>query len=371
MRIDRIELYHVAMPLLRPWRTAYGDDFTVESVLCRMVSGDLEAWGESCPLASPTYSPEWAGGIFATAKRWFAPLLCGEEIESGNALQKRLAGFKGNPFAKALFDNTWWNLEAVRLGQPLHELLGASRSHVPVGADFGVCDSVDELLNEIGLAVEQQFPRVKLKYRPGWDLPMLREVRKTFPEIVMHIDCNSGYSLADVAMFRELDKLDLAMIEQPLGATDVVHHAELQSLIETPVCLDESIRHPHDVQLAVELGSCRFVNIKPGRVGGVTNALRIHDLCEGAGIRCWVGGMLESAIGVAQCAALAMLENCTYPADIFPTEKYYAADLANVPVELSSDQDGVPQIAAFSSPPIPDPERLRQQTVQQCEITAP
>jgi len=217
---------------------------------------------------------------------------------------------------------TWWNLASRVREVPLHRLLGATRDRVPVGADFGVMDRLDDLLSAVGKAVEQRFPRVKLKFRPGWDLDMLRAVRKQHPRETFHIDCNSGYRLADLALFRQIDEFRLAMIEQPLAHDDLVDHARLQSEIRTPVCLDESIAHPRHAAQALALKSCLYVNVKPGRVGGLTNAKIIHDLCQQAGIPCWVGGMLESATGAAACVALAMLDNFTYPADIFPSARF-------------------------------------------------
>ena len=363
MKIDRIELFHVAMPLISPWRTAYGEDSVVESVLCRITSGSVDAWGESCPLAAPCYSPEHAAGVFETAARWMAPQVIGREIHSGEELQQRLSIFKGNPFAKAVLDCAWWNLHSQIENRPLHELLGASRDVVPVGDDFGVLDTVDELLKKIAGAVQQGFPRIKLKFRPGWDLPMLRRVRQEFPTAVFHIDCNSGYTIRDLDMFRQIDDLHLAMIEQPLNYDDLVDHAQLQRAIRTPVCLDESIASVRHVEKALELQSCQFVNIKPGRVGGLTNAVKIHDLCRAAAIPCWVGGMLESAVGAAQCVSLAMLDNFTYPADIFASARYYVEDLASHPIVLT-DVDGVPSVKAYTQMPVPHPVRLRQMTVQ-------
>ena len=369
MQIDRIELFHVAMPLIAPWRTAYGEDSVVESVLCRMTSGSIDAWGEGCPLAAPCYSPEHAGGVFETTARWMAPQIVGRDIRSGEELQQRLALFKGNPFAKAVLDCAWWNLHSKIENRPLHELWGATRDVVAVGDDFGVLDTIDELLGKIEGAVERGFPRIKLKYRPGWDLPMLRRVRQEFPEAVFHIDCNSGYTLRDLDMFRQIDELNLAMIEQPLNHDDLVDHATLQRAIRTPVCLDESIASVRHVEKAIELQSCEYVNIKPGRVGGLTNAVKIHDLCRAAGIPCWVGGMLESAGGVAQCVSLAMLDNFTYPADIFPSARYYAEDLADPPITLLVGPDE-PSVRAPQQMPEPVPERLERMTVQRRVIEA-
>lgn len=364
MKIERIELYHVAMPLIYPWRTAYGEDAAIHSVLCRMTSGSVEGWGESTPLAAPCYSPEWAGGVFHTVSEWLAPAVIGQDFESGAALQDALSLYKGNSFAKAALDNAWWSLHSRISGVPLHIALGATRDEVPVGADFGVMDHLDDLIDAVGEAVAENFPRIKLKFRPGWDIPMLQAIRSAFPEDTFHIDCNSGYRLSDLPLFQEIDEFNLAMIEQPLQHDDLTDHVRLQEQIKTPVCLDESITHPYRAQQAVQLKSCQYVNVKPGRVGGLTNAVKIHDLCQAAGIPCWVGGMLESATGASHCTALAMLDNFSYPADIFPSEKYYREDMAQEPLSLSKIDGKIPGVRAFQELPDPDPNRLQSLTLQ-------
>src|SRR5262245_34624591 len=197
MMIDRIEVFEVAMPLIYPWRTAYGEDASIHSVLVKMTSGDHFGWGESSPLAAPCYSPEWAHGVFAVLRDWFAPALVGKEIASAADLSRQLALFKGNPFAKAALDTAWWSLDARRRGLPLHRALGGTRDSIEVGADFGIMDSLDDLVRSVGSAVDAGFKRVKLKFRPGWDLPMLEAVRGTFPKLTVHIDCNSGYRIDD------------------------------------------------------------------------------------------------------------------------------------------------------------------------------
>lgn len=368
MKIDRIELYHVAMPLIYPWRTAYGEDAAIHSLLCRLHSGSLQAWGESTPLAAPCYSPEWAGGAFAVAHQWLAPALLGQEIESGDELQQRLAVYKGNPFAKAALDTAWWVLDSRRQNRPLHQVLGATRSRVTVGADFGVMDDVGQLLDQVGAAIKDGFPRIKLKFRPGWDLNMLEAVRGRFPDHTIHVDCNGGYRLSDLALLEQLDRFQLAMVEQPLQHDDLIDHAQLQRRVRTPVCLDESITSPRRAEQAIAAGSCRIINVKPGRVGGLTPALRIHDLCRDAGIPCWVGGMLESATGSAICTALAMGDNFTYPADIFPSSRFYHQDLSDPPLELRRNEDGQPCVEAPDEIPEPDPKRLRELTVQQAVL---
>jgi O-succinylbenzoate synthase len=357
MQIDRIDLYRVAMPLLSPWRTAYGEDSVIESVLVKMTSGNQAGWGEASPLAAPTYSPEWAGGVFQVMRTWLAPLLVGRDVASGAELQRLLGVVKGNPFAKGGLDLAWWDLHARLVGQPLYRMLGGTSPTVAVGADFGVQDRLEELLGKVGAALAAGFRRVKLKFRPGWDLPMVRAVRQAFPDAVLHIDCNSGYRLQDAALFQELDDFNLAMYEQPLGHDDLLDHAELQKQVRTPVCLDESITSPDKARKALALGACRYVNIKPGRVGGLTNAVAIHDLCRARGVPCWVGGMLESAVGAAHCIALATLPGFTYPADIFPSSCYYRQDLAEPEIRLS----GISEVKAQDAPGIatvPNPERL-------------
>jgi O-succinylbenzoate synthase len=368
MKIDRIDLFHVAMPLIEPWRTAYGEDTAIHAVLCRLRSGSIDAWGEAAPFAAPCYSAESAGGAFLVARDWLAPAVVGRNFHAGEELQQAMAIYKGNPFAKSAIDTAWWSLQSVSTGTPLHQLLGASRQWVPVGADFGVMDSIDDLLVEIGTAVQSGFPRIKLKFRPGWDLPMVRRVRDTFPELTMHIDCNSGYTLEDIAQFRQLDELQLSMLEQPLPYDDLHDHARLQEQIQTPVCLDESVRSIHLARQAIALGSCRYMNIKPGRVGGLTNAVAIHNLCQQAGIPCWVGGMLESACGSAHCTALAMLDNFTYPADIFPSSRFYHQDLADPPLELTFGPDRTPGVAAPHQLACPLGDRLEQCTLEQATV---
>ena len=376
MRIDRIDLFHVAMPLIYPWRTAYGEDAAIHAVLCRMSSGGVSGWGESSPLAAPCYSGEWGGGVFAVLRDWLAPAVVGQDITSGQQLQQKLSLYKGNPFAKGALDMAWWSLLSNSTGTPLHELLareasGTARTEVPVGADFGVMDNIDDLLRAVAPAVAEGFPRIKLKFRPGWDLEMLRAVRRAHPSHTFHIDCNSGYRIADAALFQKVDEFNLAMIEQPLQHDDLVDHAELQKQIRTPICLDESITNIRNVEQAIALGSCRYVNIKPARVGGLTNAVAIHNRCHAAGIPCWVGGMLESAAGSAHCVALAMLGNFTYPADIFPSRRFYHEDLSDPPLELIRTSSGHPGVRPFARLPEPVPARLEKLSVQKATIATP
>jgi len=355
------------MPLVYPFRTAFSDEETIESILVRMWSGNAFGWGESTPWRAPLYSGEWAQAAFLAVRDWLAPLLVGRDIESGDTLQRALSPVKANYFAKASLDLAWWDLKARLKGRPLWQVIGGRGPTVCVGADFGVMESLDMLLEEIRAAQASGFKRVKLKFRPGWELDMVRAVRGAFPSLVIHVDCNSAYSLEHLHLFQKLDEYRLAMIEQPLAHDDLVDHAQLQKSIHTPLCLDESIVSLYKARQAIELDACRWINIKLGRVGGLTNALAIHSLCEKAGIPCWVGGMLESAVGQAHSIAFATLPNMKYPSDIFPTKRFYAEDLGEPGIELS----GPSEITAAGEPGIgcvPHPERLRRFQIEKAVI---
>lgn len=360
--IDAIEIYYVEMPLIYPFRTAFGNDSTIGSILVRMQAGDQFGWGEAAPWQYPAYSSEWAKGAFLVVRDFLAPGLLGESIESGSTLQKKISWVKGNYFAKAALDLAWWDVYAKSLNQPLWRAIGGEKEIIEVGADFGIMESIDELINAIGSAVEQGYKRIKLKFRPGWELDMVQAVRRTFPDTIFHVDCNSAYTLSDLAMLRELDNYNLAMIEQPLMNDDLIDHAELQRHLRTPICLDESITSPDRARQAAKINACGWINIKPGRVGGITNALAIHDICRDAGIPCWIGGMLESAVGGAFCLALASLPNIQYPSDIFPTERFYLEDLGAPPMKLSGSS-----VMQLSEKPgvgaAPEPKQLKKHTL--------
>lgn len=363
MKIESIDLYHVRMPLIEPWRTSYGSDDAIESILVRIHSDGIDGWGEGCPLAMPCYSPEYAAGVFGVLKDCLAPPLLNQDICSGEALQEALKHFKGNYFAKAALDTAWWDLYSKSMEKPLYQVLGGTKDHVDAGADFGIRHSVDELVELVGVAVSSKVPRIKLKFGRGWDIPVLERIRQDFPDTVVHIDCNAGYSYEENAIFKEIDRFNLKMIEQPLAFDDLLDHAKLQREISTPLCLDESINSLHRARQAIELKACQWINIKPGRVGGLTNAKAIHDLCFSAGVPCWVGGMLESSLGAMHCAALATLPNFQYAADLFPSTRFYREDLSIPAIAFSSpwkiSLPPIPGVGAY-----PDPRRLKEWTLQ-------
>ncbi len=361
MRIDRLDVYYVTMPLIYPWRTAYGEDYDIHSVLVKATSGEHSAWSESTPFFAPTYLPESAGAVFYHVTEVFGPHVVGREYETAAELNQRLAVFKGNSFAKAAVEICWWTLQSAITGTPLHRLLGGETREVVAGADFGIQDSIDMLLGNIQQAVDRGFPRIKLKAAPGWDLDMLKAVTSTFPDMTFHIDCNSGYTLDDLPFFKAIDGLGLAFIEQPLHYADVLDHAELARQIETPICLDETIVSVKAAEQALQVGACKYINIKPGRIGGLSNALAVHDLARDAGVPVWVGGMLESAVGGSICIEVATLSNFTYPGDLFPSSRFYVQDLSAPPLELTDRLTFQPFTEGL---PAPDPERLARQTAR-------
>ena len=366
MRIDRLDIYEVAMPLIYPWRTAYGEDAAIGSVLVKATSGEHAAWSEATPFFVPHYVPECTGTVFHLVSKVFGPHIVGREYETATQLHERLDYFKGNGFAKAAVELCWWTLQRKISGTPLHRLLGGDTREVVAGADFGVQDSIDMLLGNIQQAVDAGFPRIKLKARPGWDVEMLQAVRSTFPDTTFHIDCNAGYTLADVDTFKQIDEFELAFLEQPLGWNDIVDHAELAKQIATPICLDESARDVQTVEQAIRIGACQYVNIKPGRSGGFTSSIAIHDLCRDHGIPVWIGGMLESSVGAALCAELATLPNFTYPGDVFPSSKFYVEDLADPPLELTDNLTVRPYPGDL---PEPVPARLERMTQRKATVT--
>ena len=364
MLIERIDVYWVRVPLAFVWKTSYADQAETDTIVVRMESEGQHAWGESCPPYIPAYSADHTLATYHTVREHLAPRLIGQEIGSAQALLDRIDFVKGNQFARAALEIAWWVLEAKRRGVPLHVALGGKGERVAVGADFGVQESLDVLMRKIQGAIDQGFPRIKLKFRPGWDLDMVAAVRSTFPDLTFHIDCNAAYTPADTELFRKLDRYRLAMIEQPLAddGMSLVNHAELQARLETPVCLDESVISVAHVEAAIRLRACRVVNVKMARVGGLEASRRIQALCAEHGVFCWIGGMLETAIGGAICAELATLPNFTYPGDIFPSSYFYREDLGKPEIVLS----GRGEVATSRVPGIaqaPDPDLLARWTV--------
>lgn len=328
MRIDAARAYLVRMPLKSPWKTSFGAQPDIATVLVRLDAEGASGWGEAAPGTWPLFCGEWGASTFALVRDYLLPRLVGAEVGGIDELTGLFAEIRGNTFAKAAVETAWWALVGAVLGQPLGHFIGATRQTVAAGADFDIHADTDELLKKIGDALGSGCPRVKLKVGSTSALGQLEEVRRAFPNATVHIDGNAGFTRDDFGFFERLDPLGLAMIEQPLGVDDFLGHAQLQQRLETPVCLDESIRSSQDLELALELGSCRYVNVKPGRVGGFWAAAGIGRAAAREGLGAVVGNMLESPIGAHVCLALAACDWATYPADLFPAERFFRRALA-------------------------------------------
>jgi O-succinylbenzoate synthase len=324
----------------------------LETVLAAVHSGGVTGWGEASPGHAPLWNSEWVAGVFATIERWLAPAVVGQAISSGDDLVSRWKAFRGNPFAKAAIDTAWWDLSARLKNRPLHEVLQGTRTAIEVGPTFDTMDSVEAFLSEIHAATEAGFQRLKLKFRPGWDVRMVDFVRKECPTQTLQIDCEAGMRLDQMDMLCRLDDFFLAMIEQPLPADDLVGHAMVQESIRTPICLDEGITSVAQAEMAMELKSCKFVNLKPGRVGGLTAAMAIHDICHDHCTPCYVGAMPQTAIGGRIGFALAAKDNCTHPADYFPSDRVLVEDIAEPLLPMKDETDGRQRVRLAELPGI-------------------
>ncbi len=371
MQIDSIDVFHVALPLREPLQPGEGQPDVLETVLVRIGSGTTSGWGEASPGNGPMLTGEWAGGVFGCLKDWLAPAVAGTGVDSGKQLAERLELFHGNRFAKAALDSAWWDLDARLKSQPLHKLLGGQRDVVELGASFDQVESIEEFRDSIGAALDAGYCRIELKFRAGWDVQMVDFVRKEFPAATLHIDAEGALGLQHMDMLCRLDDFDLAMIEQPLSAADLVGHAMIGESIRTPICLDEGIATVEQAELALELKSCQYINLKPGKLGGLTAAVAIHDACQTDDVACFVGAMPQSAIGARIGLALAAMANCNYPADHFPTERFFEQDLAEPLTPTRDPADGKMRIALWSEPGLgiePDMELLQKYCISQTKV---
>ncbi len=336
MKIHRAELREIRLPLREPFAISSGTRLERRILLLTLEAEGEEGWGECVAAEDPGYSYETTDTAWHVLVDFLLPGFIGREILGPEEVLAHAPHVRGHRMAKATLEMATWDLQAKVVGVPLWELLGASGAPVPVGVSIGLQPDDFALLGRVEGYLEEGYRRIKVKIKPGRDLDMLRAVRDRFPEAPLMADANSAYTLADLPLLREMDDLGLLMIEQPLGHEDLLDHAHLQADLRTPVCLDESIRSAGDLALALELGSGRIVNVKPGRVGGLAEARAIHDLSRKHGIPVWCGGMLESGIGRAFNVALAGLPGFTLPGDLSGSRRYWMEDIVNpewVPVD--------------------------------------
>ena len=333
--LESLELFLIELPLIHPFRTSFGEERARRALLVRIAGGGEVSWGECVASAGPWYSYETVETAIHVIRDFIVPLLRGARLGHPREFPGVVAPIRGHPMAKAAVEAALWDLHCRLEGVPLYRELGGVREEVVSGVSIGIQDSIPALIERVRSFLEQGYPRVKLKVKPGWDIEVLEAVRGEFPDIKLQVDANCAYSPDDPALY-ELDRFDLLLVEQPFHHEDLLQHAGLAGRISTPVCLDESITSPHRAWEALELGACSVINIKQGRVGGVTAALEIHDLARERGVPVWCGGMLETGIGRALNVALATLPGFTLPNDISATDRYFREDIAYPPFVLTS-----------------------------------
>ena len=325
------------MRLLHPFETSFGVTQDRRILLVKVSDGQLEGYGEVTAGEGPFYCHETVDTAWHILSDFICPRLVGKNIENPEEFAPMVEGIRGHNMAKGGLEAALWDLEARRQDKPLWKLLGGSREQIECGVSIGIQPTIDRLLEVIQTEVAAGYRRIKIKIKPGWDVEVVRQVRAAFPKILLMCDANSAYTLADIDLFRQMDEFDVMMFEQPLHYEDMVDHAELQRQIRTPICLDESIHSADDARKAIKIGACRIINIKLGRVGGHREARAVHDVCRDNGIPVWCGGMLESGIGRAHNIALSSLENFSLPGDVAASKRYWAEDVIDPAVVVSSE----------------------------------
>ena len=327
MKIREIELREIHLRLRERFEISTGGWDQRRILLLRMESEDGEAWSECVAAEAPNYSYETPETAWHILTEFVLPAVVGTEFQEPGAILDSVSWIRGHPMALATVEMGAWALEAAGRNISLANLVGGSRTAVPVGVSVGLQETDEKLLRQVEERLGQGYKKIKLKIKPGRDVEMVRKIREAFPDAPLMADANSSYRLSDLPVLKQLDQLGLMMVEQPLGSEDLLDHARLQAQMDTPICLDESIRSPGDTLLAMKLGSGRIINIKPGRVGGFTSSIKIHDLCAEKGLPVWCGGMLEAGIGRAYNLALASLPNFLLPGDISESRRYWAEDI--------------------------------------------
>jgi O-succinylbenzoate synthase len=337
MRIERIVLRQLKMPLVHFFETSFSRTYERHIVIVEVLSEGLSGWGEITAGENPFYNEEWTESAWLIARDYVAPRVLGRELASASDVDPLTRHIRGHHMARGGVEAAVWDLQARRNGNPLwREIGGGARSEISCGVSIGIQDSVEQLISKIEVELAAGYQRIKMKIKPGWDVDVIRRIRERFPAIRLMADANSAYTLADAAKLKQLDEFYLMMIEQPLAHDDIIDHAVLQPQLETPICLDESIRSAHHAAQAIRLKAGRIVNIKLGRVGGFAEARRLHDVCEAGGIPVWCGGMLEAGIGRAHNIALATLPNFTLPGDVSASRRYWKRDIIAPEVEVTA-----------------------------------
>ena len=336
MKIERITLRQLKMPLVHFFETSFSRTYSRDIVIVEVESEDISGWGEITAGENPFYNEEWTQSAWMIARDYVAPRLVGKTLAAATDVDPLTRHIRGHNMARGGVEAAVWDLQARRNNNPLwKEIGGGAREEIPCGVSIGIQDTVEQLLGKIELELNAGYQRIKMKIKPGWDVDVIRQVRERFPNIRLMADANSAYTLADVARLKALDQFYLMMIEQPLSHDDIIDHAQLQPKLDTPICLDECIRSAHHAEQALRLGAGRIINIKLGRVGGFSEAIKLHNVCQAAKIPVWCGGMLEAGIGRAHNIALATLPNFTLPGDVSASKRYWSRDIIAPEVEIT------------------------------------
>ncbi|SHJ83270.1 o-succinylbenzoate synthase [Desulfofundulus thermosubterraneus] len=353
MQLHSITLRAMSMRMKSPFTTSFGTQWDKHFILVEVRDKDgRSGWGESVAMKEPFYNEETVGTNWLIMKEFLIPLLWQKPVSHPQEVSSIFSHIRRNNMAKSALEGALWDLYAKQQNLPLYRVLGGERTEIQVGISIGIQDSVSKLLSLIERYVTEGYRRIKIKIKPGWDLDVVAAVRNRFPDISLMVDANSAYTLDDIDHLAELDQFNLMMIEQPLAHDDIIDHAALQKKLRTPICLDESIHSLEDARKAVALGSCRIINIKIGRVGGLAEARKIHDFCLQKGLPVWCGGMLESGIGRAHNIAITTLPGFTLPGDTAASSRYWEKDLIEPEVTVENGLIRVPERPGLGYEPV-------------------
>jgi o-succinylbenzoate synthase len=341
MKLRAVELRRIGLSLVAPFETSFGVQTERDVLLLKAITDAGEGWGECVAGEDPLYSSEYVDGAQDVLIRHLLPILFDRELEASDVAEL-LRPMHGHQMAKAAIEMALLDAELRARGESFGRFFGAVREEVDCGVSVGIHSSIAALVKTVGDYLDQGYRRIKLKIKPGWDVEPVRAVRERFGEVPLQVDANTAYSLSDAERLAQLDPFDLLLIEQPLPEEQVLNHARLAKIVRTPICLDESIHSLQAAADAIELGACRIINIKPGRVGGYLEARKIHDLCAAHGVPVWMGGMLETGIGRAGNVAMAAMPNFTLPGDTSASGRYFRRDVTE-PFVLHDGRLRVPQ----------------------------
>lgn len=337
MKIESITLHHISMPLVAPFETSFGRETDRQCIIITLQAEGLIGYGECVATRDPGYNYETTGTAWHIIKDFIAPLLLGQNIQDAQDFQARVESIRGHYLAKAGVEMALWDLLGKRDGKSLKEMFRGTLARVEVGVSIGIQESASALVRSVDSYLEQGYDRVKIKIKPGREVDETFAVRAAYPNLRLQVDANSAYTLESAQILKAIDDLNLLLIEQPLFEDDIWDHRLLQAEFKTPICLDESVVSPRHARYALEMGACRIINIKAGRVGGLSQGIAIHDFCIAQNVPVWCGGMLETNIGRASNLALASLPGFILPGDISASDRYYHRDITNESFVLNDD----------------------------------